>query len=32
MLSWELNTLIEKTIYAMRSCEKEIQVAMEQQK
>lgn len=29
MLGWELNDLIEKTIYAMRSCETEIQDAME---
>lgn len=29
MLGWELNDLIEKTIYAMRSCEAEIQEAME---
>ena len=28
MLGWELNDLIEKTIYAMRSCEAEIQDAM----
>lgn len=30
MLGWELNDLIEKTIYAMRSCETEIQNAMEE--
>lgn len=29
MLGWDLNTLIEKTIGAMRSCEAEIQKAME---
>ena len=29
MLGWELNDLIQKTIYAMRSCEEEIQDAME---
>lgn len=28
MLGWELNDLIEKTIYAMRSCESEIQDMM----
>lgn len=30
MLGWELNELIEKTILAMRSCEKEVNEAMEQ--
>ena len=30
MLGWELSDLIQKTIYAMRSCETEIQEAMEQ--
>lgn len=29
MLGWDLNTLIQKTIEAMRSCEAEIQVTME---
>lgn len=29
MLGWELSDLIQKTIYAMRSCEAEIQEAME---
>lgn len=29
MLGWELNDLIEMTIYAMRSCESEIRDAME---
>lgn len=29
MLGWELGDLIQKTIYAMRSCETEIQEAME---
>lgn len=32
MLGWELNTLIEKTIDAMRSCEEEIQRAMKEMK
>ena len=31
MLGWELDKLIQDTIYAMRSCESEIQVYMEQQ-
>ena len=30
MLGWELNTLIEKTIDAMRSCEEEIQNVMKE--
>lgn len=30
MLGWELDKLIENTIYAMRSCEAEIKQAMEQ--
>lgn len=30
MLGWELNTLFEKTILAMRSCEKEIEAQFEQ--
>ena len=29
-LGWELNELFEKTILAMRSCEKQIQEEMEQ--
>ena len=29
MLGWELNDLIQKTIYAMRSCEEDIQNALE---
>lgn len=32
MLGWERNTLIEKTIDAMRSCEEEIQRAMKEMK
>ena len=31
MLGWDLNDLIQKTIYAMRSCEAEIQEAMEKE-
>lgn len=30
MLGWELNDLIQKTIYAMRSCEEEIQKALKE--
>ena len=30
MLGWELNDLIQKTIYAMRSCEEEIQEALKE--
>lgn len=29
MLGWNLNDLIQKTIYAMRSCEKQVQSALE---
>ena len=28
MLGWELDDLIQKTIYAMRSCEKDVAAAM----
>ena len=31
MLGWELNTLLEKTLEAMRSCEQEIAAAMEEE-
>jgi hypothetical protein len=30
MLGWELDTLIEKTILAMRSCERDVNAFMEQ--
>lgn len=31
MLGWELNTLLEKTLEAMRACEQEIAAAMEEE-
>lgn len=31
MLGWELDKLIEETILAMRSCEKEINLLMEKE-
>ena len=31
MLGWELEDLIQKTIYAMRSCEAQIQDTMEKE-